>query len=202
MSRKFKEVILLGTAPSRILCPYDVETWGVNGCYSIREINEKGGKPFRMDKLFITDHTFSPEGTLHFDIDVMNKLGEDYKCQFITMRPIKLGKRRLKSIPFPYDRIVKKFRTDFFTSSICYMMVYALDKNYQKIRMYGIDMASKSEYMTQKGGVEYWIGRAHERGCQVDISEGSTVMVPPTHTPYGVDRKLNMKKLDPHGLLK
>ena len=196
-----KEVILLGTAPSRKFCPFDVETWGVNGVYTIEQQNKAEGKPFRLDKIFITDHTFSPEGTLHFDIDVMNKIGEDYKCQFITLHRIQLGTHILKSIPYPYKRIVKKFKTDYFTSSIAYMMAYALDRNYEKIRFYGVDMASTMEYYTQKAGVEYWIGRAHERGCIVEISQGSVLMVPPTFTPYGVDRKLDLKKIDPYGLL-
>ena len=196
-----KEVILLGTAPSRKFCDFSCETWGVNGCYTIRDINEKEGKPFRMDKIFITDHMFSPQGTLHFDIHVMHKLKEDYNCQYITLNPIKLGRYRLKSTPFPYEKVSRKFNTNYFSSSICYMVAYALYKNYTKIRLYGIDMASMREYQQQKGGVEYWLGRAHERGCDVFIAEGSVLLVPPTFTPYGHERKIDYGKIDPYNLL-
>ena len=105
MPENSKELILLGTAPSRMLCDFSVETWGVNGTYTIREQNENQGKPFRMDKIFITDHMFSPEGTMHFDIHIMNKLGKDYKCEYISLHPISLGRIKLKTTPYPYERI-------------------------------------------------------------------------------------------------
>ena len=196
-----KELIVLGTAPSRHECPYDCEVWGVNGCYTIKPQQIALGKPFRLDKVFITDHTFSPQGNLHFDIDVMNEMGRKDGTEYITMWPIGFGKRILKSTQYPYDTIVEKFKTTYFTSTICYMIAYALYMNYDKLRLYGIDMSSKMEYMTQKGGVEYWLGRAEERGCEVDIAKGSYILVPDTVTPYGRPREYDMRLIDPHGLL-
>lgn len=201
MKENSKAVILLGTAPSRHQCPYDCETWGVNGVYTMEPYNMAEGKPFRLDKLFITDTTFSPEGNLHFDILEMQRIQRKYHTEYITLNPIGFGRYQLKSTPFPWERIVEKFKTRFFTSSVCHMIAYALDLNYEKLRLYGVDMASKMEYLTQKGGVEYWLGRAHERGCEVEISKGSAVLVPSTGTPYGIKRELDMKLLDPYGLM-
>ena len=197
-----KEVILLGTAPSRVDCPFDCETWGVNGVYTSEPILMSQGKPFRLDKLFITDTTFAFEGNLHFDIDVMHRIKKKYGTEYITLHPIGIGKLRLNSIMYPWDRIVAKFKTEYYTSSVCHMIAYALDLNYDAIRLYGIDMASKHEYMQQKGGVEYWLGRAEGMGCTVTVSKGSSVLVTPTNVPYGFVPKVDMDLIDPHGLMK
>ena len=196
-----KEVILLGTAPTRRDCPYDCETWGVNGVYTMEPQMVADGKYFRLDKLFTTDTTFSPEGNLHFDIDVMHQIKKKYGTEYITLNPIGIGKLRLKSTPYPWDEIVARFKTTFFTSSVCHMIAYALYHNYERIKLYGVDMSSKLEYLLQKGGVEYWLGRAHERGCDVFVSKGSSVLVPSTITPYGQKMELDMKLLDPYGLM-
>ncbi len=196
-----KEVIILGTAPSRVDCPFDCETWGVNGVYTIEPVNMAQGKPFRLDKLFITDVTFSPQGNLHFDICAMHEIKRKYKTEYITLNPISIGRLKLKSTPFPWERLVAKFKTEYYTSSVCHMLAYALDLNYDKIRLYGIDMSSKQEYMQQKGGVEYWLGRAVERGCEVTISKGSAVLQTPDGVAYGLTPEIDMKLIDPDGLM-
>ena len=67
-------VIILGTGGTREACPFDCETWGVNGVYAYRESLVESGHPFRLDKLFITDTLFSTQGTLHFDIERVNQI--------------------------------------------------------------------------------------------------------------------------------
>jgi len=201
MKENYKEVIILGTSPTRRECPFDCETWGVNGVYTMEPINKAEGKPFRLDKLFTTDVTFSPEGNLHFDIDEMHRIKRKYKTEYISMNPIGFGKRQLVSTPYPWKEITEYFKSDYFTSSVCHMVAYALYYNYTKIRIYGIDMASKYEYLTQKGGVEYWLGRAVERGVGIEICGGSALLKPSTGTPYGIKQKLDMKVIDPYGLM-
>ncbi len=196
-----KEVIILGTAPSRNECPYDCETWGVNGVYTLEPFLRAEGKPFRLDKLFITDTTFSAEGNLHFDIDVMNKIRKKYGTEFLTIHPIGIGKIKLISTPYPWKEIVDKFKTEYFSSSVCHMLAYALYYNYDSIRLYGVDMASKMEYLLQKGGVEYWLGRAEERGCNVFVCKGSAILQTSNGVPYGFERKIDMKLIDPYGLM-
>jgi len=197
-----RELILLGTAPSRSLCPFDCETWGVCGVYTIEKINVIEKKPFRLDKLFITDTTFSPEGNLHWDINELHRIKKKYGTEIITLNPIGFGRMKLKSTQYPYDDFVEEFQTEYFTDSVTYMIAYALHLNvYDKFRFYGIDMASKIEYLTQKGGVEYWIGRAHERGIKTDISKGSALLRTSTVTPYGRKKEYDMSLLDPEGLM-
>lgn len=195
-----KEVIILGTGASFIQCPYDCETWGVNGAYTAQKIAEHADK-FRMDKLFISDTVFRPDGSICFDIDDMHQLVEERGTQIITLHKMKLGSIVLKSSIYPYKRIVKKFGTEYFTSSIGYMLAYAIDKNYERIRLYGVDMSSTREYAQEKGGVEFWIGLGMGRGIEFEISEGSTIMCPAMGVPYGWRPKCDLKMIDPNNLL-
>ncbi len=208
---KDKTVTILGTGSTRVQCPYDEtcgEVWGVNGAYAEVEIRKNRGLKARLDKLFATDYLFSPQGHLHFDIDRVNRILKEYNCEFVSLHPLKLGKYKINTKSYPFKRIVKKFNTDFFSSTICYMMAYALDKGYTDFRLYGIDMQGQAgltgggEYAMQRPGVEYWIGRAMERGCKVYIAPGGTVMQLPHGLPYGFRPKVDFKMIDPNNLLK
>ncbi len=196
------DLIILGTGSTRVQCDFQSETWGVNGVYSEVEMIANRGRPARLDKLFVTDYLFSPQGHLHFDIDRVNRLRERFGFEVVSLHPLKLGKYEIKTKLYPFGRISKKFQTQFFTSTISFMLAYALDKDcYKKISLYGIDMHGKEEYMMQKGGVEYWLGRTMERGIEIFIAPGGAVMSTPNGLPYGFRPKVDMKLIDPLNLL-
>lgn len=211
-----KEVIILGTGASRTQCPFDCETWGVNATYIQREERLGKGLPFRHDKLFITDTLFSNRGTMHFDINRINRLKKEYNTHIIMLHQIKLGKYEVRGSQYPLKRIVEKFGCEYFTSTICYMLAYALDKStvikngklvlnqdpYLNLRLYGVDMVTSSEYLLQKGGVEFWLGFAKGLGIDYQVAEGSAVMKTPTGVPYGKKQKINLEQIDPYNLLK
>lgn len=197
-----KEVIILGTAHTRNQCPFDCETWGVNGVYGQEQEHLREGKPFRLDKLFITDKLWSSTGTLHFDPKRVNRFAAKYNTDVIALRKLRLGKYEIKSRLYPYQRIVEKFNSAYFTSTICYMLAYALDKGYRKLKLYGVDMLTKAEYQYQKGGVEFWLGYLQGMGGEYYIAPGSAIMVPPTFAPYAQKRKIDLDMVDPYNLLK
>ena len=188
-----KEVIILGTGPTAVQCPYDGEVWGVNGAYQLKTQDPHARKIFRMDKLFLTHTLFREEGLMNFDVDAMTELG----CPIISLHKV----RWLKTYRYPYARIVKKFKTEFFTSSIGYMLAYALDKKYNKLRLYGIDMVTRREYLLEKGGVEFWLGYAMGLGCEIFVAPGSAVLVTQTGRPYAKKIKVDLKMVDPYGIL-
>jgi len=189
-----KEVIILGTGPTAVQCPYDCEVWGVNGAYQLKYKVPNTKDKFRMDKLFLTHTLFREEGLMNFDVEAMTELG----CPIISLHKI----RWLKTYPYPYRRIAEKFKTEFFTSSIGYMLAYALDKQYTKLRLYGIDMITRQEYLLEKGGVEFWLGYAMGLGCEVFVAPGSAVLVTQTGKPYAQKIEYDLKMVDPYNLLK
>ena len=110
-----------------------------------------------------------------------------------------------KNVRFPYDRIVERFGiqdSEYFSNTICYMVAYALYKGYKKIRLYGVDLATSTEYILEKGGVEFWLGIAIGMGVKVENTKGSMVLKTPNGVPYGHKYSVNMKEVDPYDLCK
>lgn len=183
-----KSVIIFGMGPTRNQCLFDTETWGLNTTHIVI-YNMQG----RLDKLFFVHAAYDYPTYLDREglrvnpifwnwslIDGLAKMGVDV----ISLHKIKGVQARL----YPLKRIMKKFDTDFFTDTVCYMLAYAIDKGYEEIKMYGIDMADKQEYRFEKGGIEYWIGFARARGIKVWIAPGSNVCRTITGKPIGTPR--------------
>ncbi len=186
-----RELIILAMGSSRSFCPYDAETWGLNNGY--KQVREAGG---HLDKLFLA-HTqvYSDESNPYFNWDEINKLGIDV----INTHRVKGLKSRL----YPMKRIVQKLGCDYFSDTICYMLVYALDQATYKegdmiklkyplhIRFYGADMNTADEYATEKGGIEYWIGYGRALGVIIDLPpENSLLCKTLTGKPYGTKIKV------------
>ena len=147
-----KEVILLGMGATLIKCPYDTEVWGVNKVYRMAR---------KLDKLFITDRRYYPDGTPSWDFDELNSLN-------IPIVSLHRYPEIKKLVRYPYSKVIERFGGmgyEFFTNSICYMIAYALYKGYEKIRMYGVDMSDQKEYILERGGggILGWKGRGD--GC-------------------------------------
>lgn len=79
------------------------------------------------------------------------------------------------SVVFPYWQIVEKYLgkvhrqvdeeiiiNEYFTSSFAYMCGLALYLGFERIEVYGFEMATETEYMYQKGSTEFWIGIASQ----------------------------------------
>lgn len=65
----------------------------------------------------------------------------------------------------------------YFTSSIAWMMAVALEQpKLSDIYLCGVDLAQTEEYQVQRPCVEYFIGKAKERGIEVHIQPSSTLL--------------------------
>lgn len=155
-----KELIILAKGPSRMLCPFDAEVWGVNEiCQMIRY-------PEKITRLFAFDN-------LPPMIDGMRATGipicswQDYADE-----------------EYPYDEIVSRFGIDYFSNTIAYMIALAVYEGYEKIRLYGVDMAPE-EYKNEMPSVEFWLGVAIGQGIKVEISQGSSLFKTRTGKRYG-----------------
>ena len=81
-----------------------------------------------------------------------------------------------KSVDYPLHEVVQEFFKDFrrgdakvkyFTSTFAYMMGIALLEKFERIEIYGFEMADDIEYVKQKACGEFWIGMALGRGVEV-----------------------------------
>ena len=59
------------------------------------------------------------------------------------------------------------------------MLALAIQEGFEKIGIYGVDMAQDSEYGHQRPSCEYFVGIARGRGIQVEVAEKSDLLKAP-----------------------
>lgn len=64
----------------------------------------------------------------------------------------------------------------YFSSSPAYAIALALCQGYERIELYGVEMATVTEYQTQRSGVALWLGIAVGRGVEVILPEESGLL--------------------------
>ena len=75
---------------------------------------------------------------------------------------------------YPVHKMLKKYGP-VFGSTIAWMLALAIEREYTIINLFGLDMASKQEYIDQRDTVFYMIGRAEALGINVVIPEDSRI---------------------------
>jgi len=94
------------------------------------------------------------------------------------------------SIRFPLEEITVSLLPNFtkgneiiryFTSSVCYAIALAIYQGYERIEMYGVDMANNTEYLYQRDGIALWFGIALGRGIQIYIPNGCLMFNAPLY---------------------
>jgi hypothetical protein len=183
------KVALIGTAPSsRMLAPYQDPTWKIWAC-----------SPGNMNIIPRFDVWFEVHG---------NMLWEEYKhygvpyIEWLKKLPVPVYMQSKEWVPnaliFPMRELVAEFGGDFFTSSFTWMMAFAIKLGAKEIALYGIDMASRDEYVLQRPGFYFFRTMARMRGIKVHAPHESDIMQSPglygysDVTPFG--RKLYSRK--------
>jgi len=83
-------------------------------------------------------------------------------------------------IVFPIDKM--PFR--YFTSTIAFMIAYAIYEKVDSIDIYSVPLFYKDEYTEQRPCIEFWIGYAMGQGIEVIIHKPSYILS--SHPHYGV----------------
>jgi len=164
------KVALIGTAPSsRLLAPFNDNSWQIWAC-----------SPGNMNTIPRWDVWFELHGNLLWE---ENKgYGEPYINWLKTHRtPVYMQDQRYcpNASTFPMKEMVQEFGRDFFTSSFAWMMAFAIHKGAKEIAMYGIDMASRDEYILQRPGFYFFRHLAQQRGIKVSAPHESDIMQSP-----------------------
>ena len=79
---------------------------------------------------------------------------------------------------YPEEEMEKRFGPFFWTSSIAYMLAFAISQEPEEIGLWGIHMSSAEEYEYQRPGCQYYIQKAHDAGIKVSVPEGVTLLKP------------------------
>jgi hypothetical protein len=188
------KVALIGTAPSsRMLAPYNDPSWQIWGC-----------SPGNMNAL--------PRVNLWFELhsNLLWPQHESYGRPYIEWLkvqsfPVYMQDQTLvpRATIFPRDELVERFGDEFFTSSFAWMMALAIRMGATEIALYGIDMASRDEYIRQRPGFYYFKREAIKLGIKVSAPNESDIMQsPPLYayvdsTPFG--RKIMARREEVSG---
>jgi hypothetical protein len=188
------KVALIGTAPSsRMLAPYNDPSWKIWAC-----------SPGNMGALPRVDVWFELHSNLLWPEH--QQYGKPYIDWLKTQPfPVFMQDQSLveRATPFPMFELVSEFGRDFFTSSFAWMMAFAMKCGATEIALYGIDMASRDEYILQRPGFYYFRHQAEKRGIKVSAPHESDIMQsPPLYayvdsTPLG--RKIRARKTEVQG---
>jgi hypothetical protein len=139
------------------------EIWSMNDAYNVFD---NAGKPLRYDRFFeLHDipyarrfHSSTSPGHDHFTrLDLLG-------CPIYMQERVPEIKR---SVRYPIDAIVERFRTDFLRGSPCYMLALALFEGVNHIRCFGIDQMD-AQHANQRPPWCFWIGVG--RGMGVEFS--------------------------------
>ena len=161
------KLVLLGTADTRTKAPFDDKAWEIWGCQPVLTYPDCK----RVDRLFeLHDKSYWGDPAV---IQRMNAANVPIVMQrAVTAIP--------RSETFPLAEIGERFQTfigaRYFTSTIAYMLAYALLRGgFEEIALFGIHMAADEEYGNQRQAMEYWVGVANGMGVKVTVPEESSI---------------------------
>jgi hypothetical protein len=160
---------------SRAMAPYDdetVEIWTLNETAKVPEIT-RFTRHFQLHSRANFNRWNNPNDSNH-----SQWLKEPHEFPIYMQ---KVWPDIPASLRYPIENYIDTFGR-YATSTPAYMMGLAILEGFERIELYGLDMAGSSEYQYQKAGMEYLIGFALGRGIEVYIPPQSPLM---TGSLYG-----------------
>lgn len=175
-----KKVALCGFAETWKNAPFNdasVDIWGLNELHKYLPRWNRWFEVHDADVLGVTKRDLS-EGEQKRHLDWLSRdHGPDKP---IYMQPQFCDGRFPNAVPWPIDEMAAKSkRGRYYTSSIAMMLHtaidYVQDADEKWIGLYGIDLASDSEYGDQRPCAEYYAGLAEGMGIELYIDPKSAM---------------------------
>lgn len=81
-------------------------------------------------------------------------------------------------VEFPLQDVLNNLGHDYFNSTAAYAVAFAIHVGVKKISLFGIDYTLPNQHQAEKGRacVEYWLGKAQERGIKISMPKTTTLM--------------------------
>ena len=186
-----KVVNIMGMGESATMVGDEGERWGVNATYK---------KVKKLDKLFfMDDYITAQNGALFCDsmiapvkYTIVNFLKDNPDVELISRLANKVVDKKLgieKEITeYPLHEAVKLAPGGYFTSTVAYMICYAIMNKFDRIRLYGFEVWSGSnanEYQHQRPCIDFWIAFAMGRGIKVEVPYYLTLTATNNQNYYG-----------------
>lgn len=186
-----RKVAIVGFADSYALAPFDdpsVEIWGINELHRYLPRWDRWFELHARESFEIKGHR-DQEHHVNW-LRAQKPVGDPhYKPIFMREEFADIPAGMRYPLAWVSDRFFGQFgQRPYFTSSIGYMLALAIaegrDEQFRPvdeqavgwIGIYGIDLASHTEYADQRPNAEYFIGLARGLGIEVVIAEGSALL--------------------------
>ena len=186
-AKERKKVSIVGFAPSWVETPFndpEMEFWCLNEMY----------------KLFATKLDLNPKASRWFEIHSRNSPSKNKPEHIKWLQECKIPLYMWEhyddmpnSIPFPKERLVEEFETNYFTNTISWMVAFAISEGFEEIHVYGVDMAQESEYQWQRPSCEYFLGIAKGLGIKVYIPDDSDLLKTSQLYGFETDNAMRLK---------
>jgi hypothetical protein len=171
--RATRRVAILGFAESWKQAPFDDPDVTIAGLNELHKYVTRWDVWFELhdaDTLGVSTRDLS-EGEQKRHLDWLSQSHGDKP---IFMQPQFCDGRFPNARPNRLEEMVARFGR-YFTSTIGYMIGWAILEDYDEIGLYGIDLASDIEYPYQRPNAEYLVGIARGMGKTVIIPERSSL---------------------------
>lgn len=159
-----KKIAIIGTTASMMDAPYGDESWeiwGLNGAYT---------QILRYDRWFDMHDKKTLEGA--HDPKYFDFLAQcDDRLMLAHLNP-----DLPKAQAFPYLEILEYFNRRYFTNTVAWLTAYAIMQEPEEIGVWGVNMATDTEYMHQRACCEFWLGYAESKGIKITVPDGSELL--------------------------
>jgi hypothetical protein len=162
------KIAVLGSAPSsRMAAPFNDPSWEIWACSPPNYDLPRVDAWFEMHNC---DRKFAIQANMPW-VQVLQQHPRVYVA--------KQDPRIPHGILYPIEDMKKQFGRFFWTSTIAYMLAFAIAQKPEKIGMWGIDMSAAEElYTHQRPGCHYFIQEAERAGIEVFASPMSDILNP------------------------
>jgi hypothetical protein len=184
------QIAVCGSAPSSIkFAPWHNPAWEIWACSPDNYNSPRVDAWFELHSL---DRKFCPAN------EPYAKVLKVHDRVYVS----KLDKRLPKAILLDTDTLRRKYGDYFFTSSLAWMMAFAIEQNPKVIGIWGVDMSAVDEYGYQRAGMHYFMQKAQDAGIEIilppqsDLAQGPPLYGLKEHWPMYWKMKVSANELE------
>jgi len=137
-----------------------------------------------------TCNYFTPGVDIIFNMHKPEDSSEDFRRKDHMEMTRRAGIKIIDLENYPIEEIQSKFKTKFFSNTVCYMIAYALFRGYQKINLWGCNIRPGRDdepIVKNHPGIEFWLGVATGMGVDYTVN-GDSMILSLKDGRYGYDR--------------
>lgn len=204
MTRK-KLAIVGFSERSRDFAPYDDPEWEIWGCNHVYRFVPRVDVLFEIHRIGDLETRYGPEKwavyseylrTTEATVWMMDERAEFPKVKRLPIEALEaefayqLEHVEYEGFAVGKRKVTERRTSDFaqFKSTLSYMLCMALmEKRFEEIAVYGVDMTVDSEYWFQRNNLSFYMGWARGAGVKLRIPENSALLREGGFIRYGYE---------------